>query len=76
MKQLQMTFNNNEGKKTSLVLAEVKQDLDAETVKGAMQQLTDSQLFIKDGVALYAEVLGAKYVERIVTEVFEEPATV
>lgn len=70
MKQLQMTFKNSEGKKINLTLSNLKQDLDAVTVKGAMQTIVDSKLFVKEDVSLYAELVGANYVERTVTSLF------
>lgn len=70
MKQLHLTFQNSEGKRSILALNGVKQDLDEATVKGAMQNIAQSELFIKDDVALYATVMGAKYVERTTTEIF------
>lgn len=71
MKQLQMTFQNSEGKRSLLSLNDVKQDLDEATVKGAMQNIAQSKLFIKDDVALYDAIVGAKYVERTVTDIFD-----
>lgn len=71
MKQLQMAFQNSEGKRSVLSLNDVKQDLDETAVKGAMQNIAQSKLFIKDDVAIYATVMGAKYVERTVTDIFD-----
>ncbi|MCD2256543.1 DUF2922 domain-containing protein [Agrilactobacillus fermenti] len=70
MKHLQLNFKTSEGKKRALVLNDVKQDLSEATVKGAMQKIADSKLFVHDGVALYTEAISAQYVERNVSDIF------
>ena len=69
MKKLQLRFKTANGNKKNLVLSYVKDDLDKAVVKTAMDKISASKLFEKNTVELYQEVLGAKYVERIETEV-------
>lgn len=71
MKKLQLKFNTADGHKKNLVLNYVKADLDKNTVQTAMSKISASKLFEKDTVALYQEIVGAKYVERVETPVFE-----
>ena len=70
MKKLHLTFLNSEGKKHSLVPAVAAEDLDVETVRGAMEKMTALQLFSKDDIALIQEVDSAKYVETTETQIF------
>lgn len=74
MKKLQLRFKTAEGNKKNLVLSYVKADLDPSVVKTAMQKIQASKLFEKDTVELYQEVLGAKYIDRTETEVFQNYA--
>lgn len=70
MKKLKLTFLNSEGKKHTLTPTVAREDLDEETVRAAMEAIASLDLFAKDGVALFQEVYGAKYVETIETEIF------
>lgn len=70
MKSLQLRFKTADGHNKNLVLSYVKEDLDPETVKTAMNKISASKLFEKSTVQLYQEVVGAKYVERTESQVF------
>lgn len=70
MKRLQLRFKTAEGNKKNLVLSYVKSDLDQKITQEAMEKISASKIFEKDTVELYKEILGAKYIERIETEVF------
>ncbi len=72
MKKLRMTFLNGEGKKHSLDPIIAATNLEAPTVRTAMEGLRDLALFEKDGIQLYAEVQSAKYIETIETPLFED----
>lgn len=77
MKKLHMTFLNEDGGKKTLIIHCVDQHLSAEAVKEAMRQITELELFEKEGVRLMTKVHSAKYVEIIETPLFdvnEEPA--
>lgn len=71
MKKLQLSFKTAEGKRKNLTLNYVKADLDPAVVKTAMDKITTSKIFEKNTVQLYQEILGAKYIDRTETEVFE-----
>lgn len=75
MKKLQLSFKTAEGKRKNLTLNYVKADLDPAVVKTAMSKITTSKIFEKDTVQLYQEILGAKYIDRTETEVFENNTT-
>lgn len=70
MRKLHMTFLNEDGSKKTLVIHCVHQDLSPEAVREAMVQITELNLFEKDGVRLMTEVYSAKYVEVIETPLF------
>ncbi|APX71912.1 DUF2922 domain-containing protein [Companilactobacillus allii] len=72
MKKLQLTFKTAEGHKKDLVFNYVREDLDAPTVKKAMDEIIASKLFEKNSVQLYTEVVAAKYVERVETGILEK----
>ncbi|KRN28368.1 hypothetical protein IV38_GL001367 [Lactobacillus selangorensis] len=63
MKQLQMAFKNEAGRKTTLKLNLVKEDLDETATRAAMDKIVAAKLFERDGKQLYHEAAGAKYVE-------------
>lgn len=70
MKKLHLTFLNEDGTKKTLVVHCVHQDLEPEVVRDAMVQITELDLFEKDGVRLITDVYSAKYVEVIETPLF------
>lgn len=74
MKKLHLTFLNEDRTKKTLVLHCVHQDLSPEAVKEAMEQISELDLFEKDGVRLMTEVHSAKYVEVIETPLFDNEA--
>lgn len=70
MKQLQLTFKNEAGKKQSLSLDYANQTLDEASAKTAMAKISALRLFNKDGIGMYDQSVGAKYVERNETTIF------
>ncbi|HLQ39419.1 MAG TPA: DUF2922 domain-containing protein [Tetragenococcus sp.] len=70
MKKLHLTFLNAEGKTHNLIPTVAAQDLSAQEVKEAMDQLCDLAIFDKEGVKLYQSASAAKYVETIETPLF------
>ncbi len=64
MKKLQLTFNTADGKRRNLALNYIKEDLGADTTKSAMDKIIQSEIFQKEGLKLFAEVVGAKYIDR------------
>lgn len=72
MKKLHLTFLNQEGKKHKLIPKIASSQLTAVEVEAAMNQLTNLDLFEKEGIALYQGVDSAKYVETIETPLFNK----
>lgn len=72
MKQLCLEFKNSDAKSRVLRLNNIDDNLDAETVRSAMTKIAATNMFIKKGIELYKEPVGAKYVERIETPIFSD----
>ena len=50
-------------------------NLTAEQVRGAMTTIANANVFEKDGVAYYSTPQSAAYIERTVSDVFNDVAT-
>lgn len=77
MKTLNLTFKGSLGKKHLLKLSYASENLSAETVRQAMDQLSTLNAFTnKDGENIYAIPVSAKYVDTVSTVLFndEKPA--
>lgn len=68
-KVLKLIFKNGDGKESVIVLHNPK-DVDADTAKAVMQKIVDTNIFEKDGLNLYATIVGAKYYETQSTPIF------
>lgn len=73
-KTLRLTFKNSENKKVSLSLPDAKEDLSKEQVQAAMAGISQAGVFVRDGVELYHEPESAAYIERTVTDIFNNAA--
>lgn len=71
-KTLRLTFLNGEKKKTSISLPDAPENLSAEQVRGAMNNIAAAGVFAKDGVPYYQTPQSAAYVERNVNELFND----
>lgn len=71
-KVLRLTFLNGEKKKVNLTVADARQDLDATALRTAMQKIADASVFEKDQVDIYKTPQSAAYVERVVTDIFND----
>lgn len=69
--KLQLEFKNALGKKHRFTPKLAREDLTAEEVRGAMDQIVQLGIFEKNGVKHCTAVSGAKYVETIETILFE-----
>lgn len=47
-------------------------DLDAETVRKAMQEIAQTHLFTKEGEDIYQQPLSAKYIDTVSTVIFND----
>ncbi|MBO1305297.1 DUF2922 domain-containing protein, partial [Enterococcus sp. 669A] len=63
-------FLNSLGKKHTLSIKDPNTDLSPAEIKQSLELLTTLDIFEKDGVGLFEEVVSAKYVETIETSVF------
>ncbi|MCC4508009.1 DUF2922 domain-containing protein [Limosilactobacillus reuteri] len=72
MRTLNLTFKGSLGKKHSLKLNYASGDLDAETVRKAMQEIAQTHLFTKEGEDIYQQPLSAKYVDTVSTIIFND----
>lgn len=70
MKKLYLTFENENGKKTSITPKVFAENLEADVVRQAMDEMAGLGIFHKDEYGLYTKVTGARYVETIETPLF------
>lgn len=73
-KTLKLTFLNGKNKKTSVTLGDAVDDLTAEQVRGAKTTIAEANVFEKDGVAYYSTPQSAAYIERTVSDIFNDAA--
>ena len=69
-----MTFLNGEKKKNSITLGDAVDNLAEEQVRQAMNTIASANAFEKDGVAYYEAPQAASYVERTVSDIFNDGA--
>ena len=74
-KTLKLTFLNGKKKKTSITLGDEMDNLTAEQVRGAMTTIAQANVFEKDGVAYYVTPQSASYIERTVSDIFNDADT-
>ena len=74
-KTLKLTFLNGKNKKTSVTLGDAMDNLTAEQVRGAMTTIAKANVFEKDGVAYYVTPQSASYIERTVSDIFNDADT-
>ncbi|MHC5247076.1 DUF2922 domain-containing protein [Enterococcus sp. LJL90] len=70
MRKLHLMFKNGDGSKKTLIIHLCQQNLAPEFVKTIMEELIALKLFERNGVQLCTEIIGAKYVEKKVTPLF------
>ena len=74
-KTLQLVFLNGDDKKVTLALPDAADHLTSLEVKTAMKTIADADAFAKDGVDVYKIPQSASYVERVVTNLFDDSAS-
>ena len=72
MLSLAATFENSEGKTHRWRMKDPDPNKPNEVIKATLEKLTTLNLFEKDGVKLFQKVTGAKFIEKIVTPVFNK----
>ena len=73
-KTLKLIFLNGKNKKTSVTLGDAMDNLTAEQVRGAMTTIAKANVFEKDGAAYYVTPQSTSYIERTVSEIFNNAA--
>lgn len=75
-KALRLEFATAAGIKTQMTIDDdlVKQDLNAEQVRSAMESMIASNVFATSKGESYASVVSAAYIERTETELFNDMA--
>ncbi|MBO1307618.1 DUF2922 domain-containing protein [Enterococcus sp. 669A] len=71
MIKLASTFLNSEGKKHTLNIKNPDIEKSPEEIREALTLLTELDIFEKDGVGLFEEVVSAKFVETVETPIFK-----
>lgn len=72
MKTLNLTFKGSLGKKHLLKLSYASENLSAETVRQAMQNIASAHAFTKGDEVLYVTPVSAKYVDTVSTVIFND----
>ena len=72
MLSLAATFENSEGKTHRWRMKDPDPNKPNDVIKATLEKLTTLNLFEKDGVKLFQKVTGAKFIEKIVTPVFNK----
>lgn len=71
MRKLHLQFKNADGSRKTIIIKLCHQNLSPEIVRQAMEDLIALKLFERNGIQLYTEIVGAKYVETRVTKIFD-----
>lgn len=69
--KLELQFATEEGKSRTLTVNQPAMDLDSAAVEAAMTAIAAQGIFEYEGIQLYNQVKGARYVTRSVDPVFE-----
>lgn len=73
-KTLRLTFLDTNNKKNSLTIMNAKSDMEEAEVRSAMTKIASANVFEKEGVGLYHAAQSAAYVERTVSDIFDDSA--
>ena len=73
-KVLKLKFKTAENKPSMITVRYPKENLAADVVKAAMQKIVDADSFEKNGVKVYAKVVGAEYYTTQTDDIFEDKA--
>lgn len=71
-KVLKLKFKTAENKNAVITVRYPKENLSSDVVKAAMQKIVDADSFEKNGVKVYAKVVGANYYSTQSDDIFEE----
>ena len=68
---LQLRFKDAEGKIRTMSIANAKPGLKENTLRQAMTDIADTDLFVQNGVDLYKTLVSASYVSTTTNEIFK-----
>lgn len=69
--KLELRFGTENGKSRTLNVNQPAQDLEPAFVQAAMEAIVAQGIFEVDGVRLYEDIKGARYVTQVVEEIFD-----
>lgn len=69
--KLELKFATEEGKSRTINVNQPALDLEPALVQEAMETIARQGIFEQDGIQLYNQVKGARYVTRSVNDIFE-----
>lgn len=69
--KLELRFTTEDGKSRTLSVNQPALNLEAEDVQTAMEKIAAQEIFAQDGIQLYNQIKGARYVTREVEDLFE-----
>lgn len=69
-KRLELNFQDEANRNRRLTINRPEDGLTEELIKPAMEKLSGSTIFNENGLNPYANIVGARYVQTNVTEVF------
>lgn len=69
--ELQLTFENGEGKSKKITIKNPKQSLTEAEILPAMDAIIGAELFEQDGVLHYTKVKNARYVRTTVEDIID-----
>ncbi|UUX35058.1 DUF2922 domain-containing protein [Fundicoccus culcitae] len=67
---LELLFKDTKGASKKVNIRNAQEALDRETVENLVNTLVNSDIFVKDGLDLYATPTGARYVRRTVEDIY------
>lgn len=70
-KTLELKFGTSAGKTKTLSVNDPILDLSPETTQQAMSNIINLNMFDVEGINPYVSQLSARYVERVITDIFE-----
>lgn len=71
-KQLKMGFYNSLGKRHYWTPKAINENLTAEEIYQLMERMTNTKMFVKDGIAMFEKIANARYIVTEETELIED----
>lgn len=74
--KLELRFATSEGKNRTISVNHPVLDLEPAVVQSSMETIAEQGMFVKEGAGVYDGIKGARYVTRIVDDLFDVEANV